>query len=231
MSGAKLVFNLTSSAGTKSCPTVISNAIIAGWTGRNKVAMEEHIEELFAMGIARPASTPIYYRVAATRLNQDVAIEVVGNDSSGEVEFIMVMIDGRLWVGCGSDHTDRVVECTGVTISKQLCEKPISSELWPYDEVSGHWDKLMLRSYIMENGEKVSYQEGPVTTMKDPLELIAGYAEGKGKLANGSLMFCGTLAAKGGIRPASRFMFEIEDPVLGRKISHGYDVVTLPVAG
>ncbi len=44
-------------------------------------------------------------------------------------------------------------------------------------------------------------------------------------------MFGGTFAAKGGIRPASRFEFELEDPVLKRKISHGYDVVTLPVRG
>jgi hypothetical protein len=44
-------------------------------------------------------------------------------------------------------------------------------------------------------------------------------------------MFCGTLAAKGGIRPAPRFMIELEDPVLGRKITHTYDIVSLPVLG
>ena len=38
-------------------------------------------------------------------------------------------------------------------------------------------------------------------------------------------------AAKGGIRPADRFEFELEDPVLKRTIKHGYDVVTLPVRG
>jgi hypothetical protein len=44
-------------------------------------------------------------------------------------------------------------------------------------------------------------------------------------------MFGGTFAAKGGIRPADRFEFELEDPVLKRAIKHGYDVVTLPVRG
>ena len=44
-------------------------------------------------------------------------------------------------------------------------------------------------------------------------------------------MFGGTFAAKGGIRPADRFEFELEDPVLKRKISHGYDVITMPVLG
>jgi hypothetical protein len=44
-------------------------------------------------------------------------------------------------------------------------------------------------------------------------------------------MFGGTFAAKGGIRPASRFEFELEDPVLKRSIRHAYDVITLPVWG
>ena len=44
-------------------------------------------------------------------------------------------------------------------------------------------------------------------------------------------MFGGTFAAKGGIRPASRFEFEFEDPVLKRSLRHAYDVITLPVRG
>jgi hypothetical protein len=44
-------------------------------------------------------------------------------------------------------------------------------------------------------------------------------------------MFCGTLAAHGGVRPADIFEFELEDPVLGRKISHHYRTQTLPVLG
>jgi hypothetical protein len=44
-------------------------------------------------------------------------------------------------------------------------------------------------------------------------------------------MFGGTFAAKGGIRPAERFEFELEDPVLKRTIRHAYDIATLPVRG
>ena len=40
-------------------------------------------------------------------------------------------------------------------------------------------------------------------------------------------MFCGTLSAKGGIRSAAEFSFEIEDPVLGRKIQHAYRINNL----
>jgi hypothetical protein len=44
-------------------------------------------------------------------------------------------------------------------------------------------------------------------------------------------MFSGTFAVKGGIRPADRFEYELEDPVLKRTIRHAYDVITMPVRG
>jgi hypothetical protein len=50
-------------------------------------------------------------------------------------------------------------------------------------------------------------------------------------MPDGCAMFGGTFAAIGGIRPASRFEFELEDPVLKRSIRHGYDVIELPVLG
>jgi hypothetical protein len=44
-------------------------------------------------------------------------------------------------------------------------------------------------------------------------------------------MYCGTLAAKGGVRPTQEFEYEIEDPVLGRRIAHAYSVRILPIMG
>ena len=38
-----------------------------------------------------------------------------------------------------------------------------------------------------------------------------------------------TLGAKGGIRPASRFEMELDDPVLKRRMTHAYDIISLPV--
>ena len=231
MSAARIEFTLVTAKGSSVRLTAITTAIIAGWTGRDRAAMEKHIAELEALGVQRPASTPVFYRVAAARLTTAAGIQVSGNDSSGEVEFFITNIEGRLWLGVGSDHTDRKVETIGVTISKQMCDKPISAEIWPYEEVAGHWDRLLLRSFAIEGGKRSLYQEGPVTTMLDPLDLISRFPAGKGKLPEGSLMFCGTLAAKGGIRPAERFEIELEDPVLGRKLRHAYDIACLPVEG
>jgi hypothetical protein len=208
----------------------VDHLVIAGWTGRDQAALEKHIAELEAIGVPRPATTPIFYRASAARLTTDDSIEVLGAASSGEAEFILLRHGGTLWVGTGSDHTDREVEKYGVSVSKQMCDKPIAPEFWPYDEVAPHWDKLMLRAYVSENATRSLYQEGSVTAMLDPLALIEQFA-GKAGLGEGTLMFCGTLAAHGGVRPADSFEFELDDPVLARKIQHRYRVHNLPVLG
>ncbi|HEX3503244.1 MAG TPA: DUF2848 domain-containing protein [Xanthobacteraceae bacterium] len=208
----------------------IDHLVVAGWTGRDKAAVEKHIAELEAIGVKRPATTPIFYRASAVRVTTDDAIEALGNASSGEAEFVLLQHGGRLWVGTGSDHTDREVEKYGVSVSKQMCDKPIAKDFWAYDEIEPHWDKLILRAHISEGGEHKLYQHGPVTAMLDPLVLIEQFA-GKKELAEGTLMFCGTLAAHGGVRASDVFEFELEDPVLGRKISHHYRTQVLPVLG
>jgi hypothetical protein len=204
--------------------------VIAGWTGRDPVAREKHIVELEALGVARPKSTPIYYRVSAARLTTSAAIEATGENSSGEVEPVLIRDGERLWLGVGSDHTDRKVETYGVTVSKQMCDKPIAPELWAFDEVREHWDSLILRSWIAEGGEQRLYQEGTAANMLPPDAIIRGFAAG-GALAEGTAMFCGTFAVKGGIRPSTRFAFELFDPVRDRRITHAYDIVVLPVEG
>jgi Protein of unknown function (DUF2848) len=225
-----LTFNVEDKGALTPLTLAIDQAVIAGWTGRDPVARDKHIAELEAIGIARPASTPIYYRCSVRRITLEDRIEVSGENSSGEVEFVLIGWQGRIFVGCGSDHTDRKVEAYSVTVSKQMCDKPVASVLWELEDVIAHWDRLILRSWAVIGGARVLYQEGTLDAMLPVKDLIDRGFGGKG-LPDGCVMFGGTFAAKGGIRPASRFEFELEDPVLKRKISHGYDVITMPVLG
>ena len=225
-----LTFTIDAQGTTTPLTLAIDQALIAGWTGRDPVARDKHIAELEAIGIARPATTPIYYRVSARRLTTEDSIEVSGNDSSGEVEFVLIGWQGRIFVGLGSDHTDRKVETYSVTVSKQMCDKPIAPVLWELEEVIDHWDRMILRAYAWIKGKRELYQEGALDAMLPVSELIARGFDG-GKFPDGSAMFGGTFAAIGGIRPADRFEYELEDPVLKRTIRHGYDVITMPVRG
>jgi hypothetical protein len=226
----KLDFLMRETSGSVPKQLEVGRAIIAGWTARDSIAMQEHIDELAELGVKPPVRTPIFYRVSARRLMTGSIIEAVGGASSGEVEFCLVNIDGEIWVGAGSDHTDRAAEAHGVTLSKQMCDKPLGSELWRLTDVAGHWDQLRLTAWIIENGDRVIYQDGPVTTMLAPEDLMAQFAaeDSAGGMQPGDLMMCGTLPATGGVRPSSRFEFELADPVLGRRISHAYDIVELP---
>jgi hypothetical protein len=208
----------------------INKLVIAGWTGRNVAALEAHIKELEAIGVKRPKTVPIFYRVACSTLTTATFIEVMADKSSGEVEFVLFALDDGLWLGVGSDHTDRKAETIGVTLSKQLCAKPVGATLWRYDEVKPHWDKLVLRSFVPDGGKRRLYQEGPVTNMLSPEELIRLYTGGD-KLAPGTAMFCGTFAVHGEISYSGTFDMELEDPVLGRKLTHGYKIVSLPDEG
>lgn len=207
----------------------IDNLVVAGWTGRDAAAVEHHIEELFAIGVPRPLSVPLFYRISATQITQAAQLQVLGADTSGEVEPVLVSLADGLWVGVGSDHTDRQAETMGVALSKQLCGKVLGDRLWRYDDVAPHWDRLMLRSWGIFDGQRLLYQEGAVAAIRSPADLLRRYLGGDGALPAATVMFCGTLGAKGGVRPASRFEMELEDPVLCRKLSCGYDIEALPV--
>ncbi|HXI37615.1 MAG TPA: DUF2848 domain-containing protein [Burkholderiales bacterium] len=200
--------------------------VIAGWTGRDEAALKKHIRELEALGVKPPRTTPIFYRVSAALFTYANEIQVSGPDTSGEVEFVLLQTKDGLRVAVGSDHTDRKAETIGVTLSKQLCAKPVSVESWAYEEVKPHWNRLVLRSFIEEKGKRVLYQEGTVDAMRSPEDLLSRYP-----LKPNRAMFCGTFAAKGGIRPSTRFEMELEDPVLKRRLSHQYAIRELPVEG
>ena len=223
-----LDLTVESRSGSAPLSAAIDELVIGGWAGRDKAAMEHHMVELEALGVKRPASTPVYYRVAAARLTTDPVIEDVGANSSGEVEAVLFACGSRTYVGVGSDHTDRQVETYGISVSKQVCDKPVATTVWPFEEVADHWDDLILRSYAVIDGARVLYQEGPISGLLAPENLIGGWAA-DGRLPDGTAMFGGTMPAIGGIRSSSRFEMELEDPVLGRTITHAYDIETLPI--
>jgi len=80
-----------------------------------------------------------------------------------------------------------------------------------------------LRSWV--DGD-VLYQEGTLGALLHPDSLME---RTEPPLVNGTLMFCGTFAAIGGIRPARTFRYELMDPVLHRAISGRYEMRVLPV--
>ncbi len=207
----------------------IQRLIIAGWTGRDLEAVQHHIEELQAIGVKPPASVPTFYPLAASLLTTADVIEVPRDDSSGEIEVVLLQAGDGLYVGVGSDHTDRKVEAYDVTVSKQMCDKPVGKQVWRFEDVADHWDSLEMRCWRVRDGQRALYQEGKVTRLLDPRELIQRLT-GESSLPSGTAMFCGTQAVIGELGHGEAFEVELHDPVRNRTLRHAYRVESLAVA-
>ena len=205
-----------------------AHLVIAGWTGRDPAAIQHHIEELAALGVAPPSTTPLFYRVSASLLTNASEVQVVGDSSSGEVEPMIVQAEGKRWLGLGSDHTDRALEAHSVAMSKQVCAKPCAEELWPWDEVADWLEEIQLESHIHENGEWFLYQQGTIASIRPLTDLLDGSALMELSKDGPAAMMCGTFGAKGGVRAAARFRMTMTDPASGRQISHEYLSRQLP---
>lgn len=205
----------------------LAHLVIAGWTGRDPAAIQHHIDELAAIGVAPPSATPLFYRASGALLTQAPRIEVVGTGSSGEVEPLIVQAGGRRWLGLGSDHTDRTLEAHSVALSKQICAKPCAAQLWDWDSIAERLDQIVLESWIDEGDGWALYQQGSLASIR-PLQGLIDAAGLDDLARDGAVaMMCGTFGAKGGVRPAARFRMTMSDPATGRRISHDYATVSL----
>lgn len=221
-----LAFERVSAEGSDEVLFDCEQLILAGWSARDEASVRGHMAELAEHGVPPPSTFPLFYRVSAYLVSQTDRLEVLGPHTSGEIEYVIVAMEDGLWVTVGSDQTDRKAEQYGVALSKQLACKVLGRTLWRLDELRERWDSLVLRAHAFINGERVLYQEGALSLMRTPDDLMQRYGK---PLKPGTIMMSGTLNAIGGIRPAARFEMQLEDPAERRSITHAYDVADLPV--
>ncbi|MBR7959711.1 DUF2848 domain-containing protein [Burkholderia vietnamiensis] len=210
----------------------IERVVIAGWAGRDPAAIRAHIDELAALGVAPPSTTPCFYRVSSALLSQAASIGVLGARSGGEIECVSIDSSIGTLVTVGSDHTDREVEAYGVAVSKQVCAKPLGRDAWLQADVADHWDALEMRSWLVKrDGERIAYQHGAVSALLAPEALWQRFDDRRTMPAR-CAMFGGTVAVHGAIATmddGDAFEMELHDPVLGRSLRHRYAVDVLPV--
>jgi hypothetical protein len=202
--------------------------ICAGWVGRDKEALQAHIDELAEHGVPGPTRTPIYMNFSPYLATTSDAIDVVSPESSGEVEYLFLRQKEGTYIGVGSDQTDRGFEKFSIPASKQMCAKIMAPVVWPYQEVKDHWNQIVIRSWTTSNGKRALYQEDSLATILGVEALLEQLPRDAGLPTDGLILFSGTIPTKMGLIYGERFDFEMEDPVLERKIRHGYHVRVLP---
>jgi hypothetical protein len=209
---------------TEQVDVAIDQVILIGYSGRNRATVESHIRELQELGIAPPPRIPAIYTVPAHLVTTGDLLRVNGVQTSGEAEFVLLPTDDGIVIGVGSDHTDRQREAVDVPESKAACGKVIGAEVWRFADVEAHWDSLELRAWTTDAHGRGLYQTGRVDELLAPKQLLSE-VERAGLTTRRRLVFGGTLPTIGGFAYGNRFEVELSDPVLGRRLSCGYDVV------
>ena len=207
----------------------VEAAVIGGFTGRDRRSIDAHLDELAEAGVPVPSTVPTFYAVPGHLLTQADSITVTHDQTSGEAEAVLVIGEAGTLVTLGSDHTDRAAETVDIALAKLACPKVVARAAWRMEDVAGHWDDLLVRSWISEDGARTLYQEGNLGELLAPQDLLERipFKEQPQSWA----MFTGTLPARGGIRSSSRFYAELRDPVGDRSITLSYEVRELRLLG
>lgn len=198
----------------------------AGYVGRDQREVQRHIEELAEKGIPGPKTTPTLYPVITRTLITDAEIEVYSHKTCGEIEYVLLVEDKHtIYVGLGSDHTDRDLEETDIPRAKQICPNVLSNTVWPLAEVKDHWDDLEIQSTVVKDGKEILYQNGRLELILDPKGLIEFVRSKIPAPLNGTVIFSGTLGTlAGGFVFGERFMAQLVDPILDRRLELVYDI-------
>jgi len=141
---------------------------------------------------------------------------------------LLIENEDRIYVGVGSDHTDRKLEEWDIPRAKQICPNVIGATVWDLEDVAGHWDELDLRCRQVVDGREILYQEGKLARLMAPRELMAFVRTQIGGPLDGSIIFSGTMSAlPGGFVYGDRLYAELEDSKLNRRLALEYDIHSL----
>ncbi|HLS16874.1 MAG TPA: DUF2848 family protein [Paenalcaligenes sp.] len=205
----------------------IEYLIVTDWA-RRAAGSRGGSYERSELRLARARQNPKFYPVANNQLTQSERVQVVGPHSTGAAEVLLFKQNHELFVSLVSDHTDRALEVHNSALSKQVCIKPIARAAWRYADVADHWDELEMRAWLVNEGHPDLYQEGSLSSLLPPLELVKHHF-GTDELPNNTAITCGTVTTVGRIRTAPTFVMELYDPRLERNLRHEYFIETLPL--
>ncbi len=219
---SKISFRLHQWGSVKPLEMEYQHLFAIGYAGRNMEKTMEHIRELERdLGVPAPKKIPTIFECSNLLLTQEEDLQFVGNRTCGEVEYIILVCGGKIYIGVGSDHTDRELEGQNVLKAKQICPKPIGMDVWDYDDIKAHWDSIRVRSFQTVDGAEIPYQDGTLADILPPEKILSELRERVGDIGN-SVIFSGTVPALAGFKFGTTFRCELVDDTLSRSIACFY---------
>ena len=221
---SQITFTLHADGKSTQLPITYDQLFAIGYAGRNIEKTMEHSRELEEqLGVPAPKKIPTIFQMSNMLLTQDPDIHFVGNDTCGEVEYIIITQGDEIYIGIGSDHTDRKLESSSVPKAKQVCPKPIGRDVWKYSDLKDHWDTIQLNSYQTVDGKEVPYQKGTLADILPVEHLLRELRERIGDVSH-SVIFSGTVPVLNGFVYGENFRCEMVDGTLNRTLTLSYDI-------
>lgn len=207
----------------------VDRVINAGYSGRDEAAVRDHIEELVAEGVPAPDEVPATFELAPyATLVDPGTVTVVGERTSGEAEYALIVTGDATYVAAASDQTDRELETEGIPRSKQIAPNVLSRRVWRLADVRDRWDEIALRAYNTRDGSRHAYQDATLAELITPDDLLDLVRDRYGEPAPGTVVLSGTVATVDGeLTPGERFEVELVRPD-GDALELTYDVRTVP---
>lgn len=247
----RIEFDILETDGSSSYRSVgVKKLLLGRNAGRNIEGAKAGLDALRAEGYSVHGNPNVCAKSRHLLTNED-AIEVQGPQTSGEVEYVAIFSEGDIFVSAGSDHNDRSLyylwtqalgKVADTAKSKQMCPAVVARSAWRYEDLKDHWDKMNLKSFVTVAGSKIPYQDFSLADLVDleyHLRTYPSLTEDGTVLFGGSSgmlqhvpssVYQGQSSIQGLIFPGD-FSFELDDPVLKRKISHSYSIISLETVG
>lgn len=215
---------LEDSSGEKELNLDVKKLVNAGRSGRNEIIVKKHLDELRKAGSNVGDKFPKFWPKTSDRITTSNRFEVLPNTlSSGEVEYVLLIDKNTVYIGVGSDHTDRGIQKIDLVAAKEIYYNVLAPKVWLYEEVKEYWDDLLMSSWVEEEGEITLYQEGKLKEILSPERILEEVKTRIGNNFDGLVIFSGTHPTlNGNLSYSSYFEFELRDNKKNRVIRHSY---------
>ncbi|MDD5544284.1 MAG: DUF2848 family protein [Acidobacteriia bacterium] len=201
--------------------------LCAEFSGRKEQLAEEQRASTQGPDPARGHKTPQFFPISPQLLTNADKIIVNGKRTSGEVEYVALKFEGEIYITVGSDHSDRSLESSAFSKSKQVCPKVVAHQMILHRELRPYPDELRLSSHVQSMDRKVLYQSASVADLMRLGSLLRSCPLNLD--FEGAVLFSGTIPTIADIPVFSpHFYFQLEFPRYQFTIAHDYAVETLP---
>ena len=197
-----------------------------GSATRDPQSAVAHQEEVAKSGIhiAVDVPAPRIYPIGLHALDTSDSVFVQSTQTSGEVE-IVIYVSDQIYIGVGSDHTDRALETVSIPGSKQACVNHLATKFWIWDDIADSWDDCILRSWV----DGRLYQEVGVDKFLSPPDVLSVLRERVSNVPKRDfIVYCGTyVSVDKALGFGSNWRYQLEAPKLNRQIDAEYEVIDI----